>query len=50
MSGDNRDILAEVEETQERLQASIEESKRLTERSQQLLDRHRRERRSERWA
>jgi hypothetical protein len=43
VSREQQDLLSQVEETQERLQASIEESKRLTERSQELLDRHRQE-------
>lgn len=41
MASENRDLLEAVEESQERLQQSIEESKRLAEISQQLLDRHR---------
>ena len=43
MASEDRDLIEEVEKSQEALQQSIEESRRLAEISQQLLDRHRRE-------
>jgi len=37
------ELLQEIEETQEKLRESIEDSKKLAARSQQLLDYHRKE-------